>query len=317
MELFGSIFDRRFRKEYLTQASFGENLSVMASELSTVSVESGHPKAAPVVPLGTRDAAAAMTGSRDDDRGTSRIEWVHDQLRDRILTGDLAPGTVISQAALAREFRLSRAPIREALRRLEGEGLVESQHNLRVQIADLSIDDMEEIYASRIAIETLAVRFAVPRLTSADIDEMTRAWTAMRESAEDHDQERWSAEHTRFHLVALAEAGPRLAAQISQLDDHANRYRRLYMTQVTTSWEAILTQDAAIIEAIERGDTDTTVDRWARHVASTALSTIAVVDPTHDARLVRAALQNAMSAGASTCACRPSARTPHRLPAQA
>lgn len=269
-----------------------------------------------VVPTDDRDVAQITATGGDEDRGPSRIEWVHDNLRDRILTGDLAPGTVVSQAALAREFSLSRAPIREALRRLEGEGLVESQHNLRVQIADLSISDMEEIYASRIAIETLAVRYAVPLLTSADAEEMKSAWTAMRKSAEEHDQERWSAEHTRFHLVALGRVGPRLAAQISQLDDHASRYRRLYMTQVTTSWEAILTQDSAIIESIERGETDAAVDRWARHVASTALSTIAVVDPTHDARLVRAALQNALSTGGTSCACTTTGQSPQRSSAQ-
>ncbi|MCA0331372.1 MAG: GntR family transcriptional regulator [Actinobacteria bacterium] len=251
--------------------------------------------AAPVIPL-TSGAVGGRDDAPADDRGPSRIEWVHDQLRDRILTGDLAPGTVVSQAALARELGLSRAPIREALRRLEGEGLVESRHNQRVQIADLSISDMEEIYASRIAVETLAVRFTVPRLTKDDVAEMKRAWTAMRESAEQQDRSRWSVEHTRFHMVALSPVGPRLTAQIAQLDDHAGRYRALYMTQVNASWDSILTQDAAIIDAVESSDLDAVVDRWARHVASTVLSTIAVVDPTHDARLVRAALQNSLSA---------------------
>jgi DNA-binding GntR family transcriptional regulator len=237
-----------------------------------------------------RPASPAGPGEGADH--ASRIEWLHDHLRNRILTGELAAGTVMSQAALARDLGISRSPIREALRRLESEGLIEARHNQRVQIAELSIADMEEIYASRIVLEALALRVTIPELTPAQIGEMREALELMRGSARTTDHEVWSEQHSRFHLTALSGAGSRLWSQILLLDDHARRYRRLYVTQVPTAWQAVLDQDAALLDAIEDGDIDSVVNQWARHLASTALSTIAFVDPSYDARLVRAAIQS-------------------------
>lgn len=251
--------------------------------------------------------SAAAQGVDEDaaSREWSRTESVHDQLRDMILTGEIPPGTVVSQAALARDLGTSRAPIREALRRLEGEGLVESRHNHRVQTADLSLHDMEEIYASRIALEALAVRFAVPQISRETIDGMRGALRDMRESEAAQDHEAWGRHHSRFHTYTLEQAGPRILNQILQLDDHANRYRILYMTQVTSSWSTILNQDSQILDAIEHADVETAVDRWTRHVASTALSTIAVVDPVYDPRLLRAALEGTASAARKATTQRP------------
>jgi DNA-binding GntR family transcriptional regulator len=222
----------------------------------------------------------------------SLVQDVHDRLRNEILTGDLRPGAAVSQAALARKFGVSRSPIREALRRLESEGLVYARHNQRVQIADFSLGDLEQIYASRIVIEALAVRATVAELTADRVAEMTDLLDRMREHARTRDHDQWSELHSRFHLVALSGAQPRLWSQILQLDDHARRYRGLYMTQVPTAWHAILEDDTALLKAVVAGNVDEVVANWARHLAKTALSIIAVTDPLHDARLIRSALVN-------------------------
>ncbi len=243
----------------------------------------------------------------------SRIEWVHDRLRGKILDGELAPGLVISQAALARELGISRSPIREALRRLESEGLIEARHNQRVQIAELSVADMVEVYAARIVLEVLAVRVSIPQLQTADLDEMRDALAIMRDAARDHDHDAWSIHHTRFHLVAFSKAGPRLTSLVLQLDDHSRRYRRLYVTRVTAAWGVVLEQDEAILLAIEDRNIDTVVARWARHLASTVLSTIALIDPAHDPVHVRAALRD-VDAQTGMAGVKTGGRTPDAQP---
>ena len=97
---------------------------------------------------------------------------VHARLRAAILSGEIAEGAVTSQATLAERFGVGRTPLREALRMLQREGLVISQPNHRVRIAELSSEDAEELYIMRIALEAVAIRVTVPVLTSADLAEL-------------------------------------------------------------------------------------------------------------------------------------------------
>src|SRR5271168_3489554 len=87
----------------------------------------------------------------------NNTEIVHSWLRDHILRGELAPGTIISEAELARQFELSRGPVREALRMLEREGLVDGEKNRRPRVSPFSFDDLEGLYALRITNEAFAL----------------------------------------------------------------------------------------------------------------------------------------------------------------
>jgi DNA-binding GntR family transcriptional regulator len=234
---------------------------------------------------GAPDAVAAFSGS-----GQASIALVHDELRRRILHGQLPPGAVLSQAQLAREFGVSRSPVREACRLLEREGLVEARHNYRIRVADFSIDDLEEMYASRIVLETLAVRIKIPTLSSADMSEMGKSLELMRESAQERDYDRFETPHNRFHGFLVRDGGYRIYEQIQQLIDHTQRYRRVYMTQTPVSWDVVIQQDTNILEAIASGDVTSAIEELARHLATTALTTIALVDPSHDPLLVRTAV---------------------------
>src|SRR3954465_5275028 len=91
-------------------------------------------------------------------RDGQHVAMVHDRLRTAILRGDIEAGATTSQAALAKTLDPGRPPLREALRMLQREGLVISEPNRRVRIADLSSDDAEELYIMRIALECVAVR---------------------------------------------------------------------------------------------------------------------------------------------------------------
>ena len=92
---------------------------------------------------------------------------VHAVLRKVILAGELAPGRTLSQVQLAKQYGVSRIPVREALRRLQEEGLVEGERNHRLRVAPLSLTELEALYTQRILLESFGVYYTVPRLDEA------------------------------------------------------------------------------------------------------------------------------------------------------
>ena len=81
----------------------------------------------------------------------------------RSSTGSSPPGAVMSQVALAEELGISRTPLREALRMLQSEGLVEGEPNRRVRVAPMTRTDLEELCVMRVTLEAEAIRLSVPR----------------------------------------------------------------------------------------------------------------------------------------------------------
>src|SRR5579872_2103319 len=105
-------------------------------------------------------------------RPTTAERMVHTILQQRILDGILRPGERIDLDAIARELQVSRTPVRTALRQLESEGLVTIYPHRSVVVSELSADDLEQIYAVRIHLETLAARLAMQNLGDGVADEM-------------------------------------------------------------------------------------------------------------------------------------------------
>ena len=109
-----------------------------------------------------------MTGTGSNGR-RDNVEQVYRRVREAILEGEIAPGAVMSQVALADELGVSRTPLREALRMLQSEGLVDAQANRRVTVRPISATDLEELVVMRVALETEAIRLSVERLQPEDI----------------------------------------------------------------------------------------------------------------------------------------------------
>ena len=101
------------------------------------------------------------------------VRTLADQALDRIETaimkGDLAPGTKISEVLLAKTFGISRGPLREAIRRLEGRGLLEVIPHVGARVVTLSVDDLLEVFDIREALEGMACRLAAERMTDSEI----------------------------------------------------------------------------------------------------------------------------------------------------
>lgn len=208
----------------------------------------------------------------------SDVAQIHERLRRAILSGEIAAGEVTSQLVLSREFEVGRTPLREAIRMLQNEGLVVSEPNRRVRIADFSIDDLEQLYVTRIALETVASRITIGKLGAADIAEMEGLMAQMDHLVE-LEPAAFSRAHAALHARFVAGAGERPKALIAQLFDHAERYRLAFRETAPDRWPERREEHRAIIEAAKAGDPEGLADAMAIHYVRTARGVAEGMDP--------------------------------------
>jgi DNA-binding GntR family transcriptional regulator len=219
---------------------------------------------------------------------------VHHALRQAILRGELPAGSWLSQVQIAKQFSVSRGPVREALRLLQREGLVEAEVNQRARIATFSVEDLEQLYAARIIMEALALSVSVPRFSDDDLAQLGADLEEL-DGLAGVDMEAWEVVHRRFHLGLVAHAGERFRRMIEQNIDHAERYRRVYITQSPRSWSVGAAEHHEIVEACRARDGATAASLLAAHLSRTALTVFMLAAPEHDPAAIRAALAQATS----------------------
>ncbi len=230
--------------------------------------------------------------STETVRDGQNVTVVHDRLRSAILRGEIPPGEATSQVALAKQLGVSRTPLREALRLLEREGLVISQPNRRVRIAQFSIADLEGVYAMRIALEATGIRATVPTLTEEDFAELEGLMAQMDHYIRVGDPMRMDIPHADFHARFVAASGARLTTTVAQLFDHAARYRLAYgAATLPGSYDDRRAEHRSMVEAAVEGDADLTVERLVFHYTHTAMSVITELDPDHSPTVLLAAIE--------------------------
>lgn len=179
--------------------------------------------------------------------------------------GDYPPGFSLRSSELARLNGVSTIPVREAMRRLEAERLVESVANKGVRVALLSASDLADAYQLRTILEVEAVRIAAGRLTSLDRGRAVELRAEMEQRFADGDEAGAYAAHRALHFIVYERTNsPWLVHIISTLWDHTERYRRLGM-QWLQQPESQAAQHDDVIEALFGGDADTAVAALRAH----------------------------------------------------
>ncbi len=183
-------------------------------------------------------------------------------LAERIISGEMEAGTRLRQDHIALEFGASHVPVREAFRRLEAQGLVESEPRRGVRVAGVSLSEVREIAEMRAALEVLALRNAAPHLTRAILEE---AEEANRAGDQAPDVQAWEEANRRFHRLILTPcAMPRLLRTIDDL--HAASARFLF-SGWRAEWETPTDRDhRAILVALRGNDVETAASLLKRHV---------------------------------------------------
>lgn len=162
-------------------------------------------------------------------RPVTAQQVVVDGVRRQVMTGELPPGSAIVQEDLAEKFGVSRVPVREALKRLEGEGVVSYQAHYGFRVTKLDIEELIEVYEMREWLETGLVRASIPRLARENLHVMQDAMRQMADAAGADDIERVGEQNRRFHFQLFEPAGLHRALRtVRQLWDTTDPYRPLY-----------------------------------------------------------------------------------------
>ncbi|NUT57515.1 MAG: GntR family transcriptional regulator [Agromyces sp.] len=196
---------------------------------------------------------------------------IADALRRDILDGVLAPGTRIRQERLAEEYGASRVPVREAIRALEGEGLVTVVANTGAWVSRLSLAECDELYRVRERIEPLLIRMSIPGLGETDAAELARLADAM-ESAADADE--FVRLDRAFHDLTYRGAETlMLGDTVAQLWNRTQAYRRVYSRLfLRHAARAVHHEHHLLVHAIETGDADDAERVLLGHIRRTRLA---------------------------------------------
>jgi DNA-binding GntR family transcriptional regulator len=205
-------------------------------------------------------------GTRDGDAGVR----VAARIRDGILAGEYPPGTRIRQEDVAERFGASRVPVREALRILESEGLVTLVANTGAWVATLTLAECEEIYQMRERLEPLLLRYNVPLLDDAAIDELQLLADAMERS---HDVEQFLRLDRQFHLASYAaDETAVLGEMVLRLWNRTQHYRRAFTRMFRSEGDrSVHHEHQLIVSAIRHRDADEAERVLAGHIRRTRL----------------------------------------------
>jgi len=188
-------------------------------------------------------------------RRSSLVDAVYAEIRRRILDNVYPPGFQALEQALATELGVSRTPLREALIRLQKEGLVEVVPRHGVRVLPVSPTDMKEIYEILSALESLAAELAARRRPSdAELAPLERASRDMARALEADDLDAWAEADERFHRKLVDLSGNRLLVQsVLSFWDRAHRARR-FTLRLRPKPVSSTREQTALIERIRAGD---------------------------------------------------------------
>jgi DNA-binding GntR family transcriptional regulator len=198
----------------------------------------------------------------------TKSDYAYTRLRDGILAGEFEPGEVLQQAMLAKTIGISTTPLREAMRRLMSEGLVELDAHRDARVSSLTAEEARDLLEVRLSLDPLAASLAAQRRTKDDIRRMRETLVQiepLRSNPSVYDLR----SHRAFHsTVYEASHNDLLIATLNGLWDKADRYRRLGL-EIERSQQDRDQKDHehhALCEAVIAGDSETAAAVMLQHI---------------------------------------------------
>jgi len=183
-------------------------------------------------------------------------EMVYEELKMQILTGAIPPGTRMMEVELAREIGVSRTPIREAIRKLEKEGLVTIEPRRGAYASQITTEDMIEILEVRQNMEGLAAYFAASRMKPEQLSELKQTSARYNAAVTEGNMDDMIKYDTKFHRIIVDSCNNKILFQmIEQLQELVLRFRYIYYDDFKRA-ENMPDEHKAILDAIERNDAD-------------------------------------------------------------
>ena len=201
-------------------------------------------------------------------------ESIANAIRNDIMQGIYKSNAPLRQDEIAARFGVSKIPVREALQQLKVEGLVTFFPNRGAVVSSLSSAEVDEIYAMRIALETLALQRAIPHLTIADL---TRAEALLDQLDQEEQVARWSELNWEFHALLYRPANlPRVMNWVSTLHINVARYMTLYLAGMAYQ-AASQAEHRAILAACRQGKIELACEQLRQHLQAAASQLVQVL----------------------------------------
>ncbi len=199
---------------------------------------------------------------------------VFNTLRDAILRGDLEPGERLMEIALANRLGVSRTPIREAIRKLELEGLVVMIPRRGAQVASITQKDLQDVLEVRTSLEELAVRLACERILPEQLDQMREALKTFETALKGTDVAVIARADVDFHdVIFSATENARLVQILNNLREQMYRYRLEYLKDFS-SHERLLQEHKELLAAIEAHDQENAARIIRTHIYNQEINVI-------------------------------------------
>ena len=191
---------------------------------------------------------------------------VYEVLKGAILNGDLKPGESLSLTEISKQLNVSTTPVREALRRLEAQGLVTFSSQKKITVTELSVEELEEFYWIRIPLECRAFSRNFHKLKNAEIEELGRLNKRMCRSEVSAPE--WVRLNRRFHMILYGAANnPVLKGALAWLWDNVTPYLNIYANDRSRVDEAGR-MHAKIIETVKKKRPEEGIKLMEEHLRS-------------------------------------------------
>lgn len=195
---------------------------------------------------------------------------VFNTLRKAILRGELKPGERLMEIQLANKLGVSRTPIREAIRKLELEGLVLMIPRKGAEVAQITEKNMQDVLEVRKALEELSVQLACERITPEQVEEMKMAAEDFRKVLKSGDVTKIAEADVKFHdIIFAATNNQRLITLLNNLREQMYRFRVEYLKQ-KECYPQLLEEHDKLIALISGGNVEEACELMGRHIDNQA-----------------------------------------------
>ncbi|WP_252502061.1 GntR family transcriptional regulator [Sporosarcina sp. Marseille-Q4943] len=213
----------------------------------------------------------------------SAKDYAYFELKELIIRGEMSPNDPIIEEKLASNLEISRTPLREALQRLEWEGLVSRRKNGRLEVASISTSELKELFKIRSALEAIIVVHAAKKATEEDIGRLENCvqMISFLSESERFDEilQYGKAFHNLLYEMSELETSVRI---LRQLNDHIDRYRRLVPFEKKKSRQSGTSDHEKILKLIVQKDFEGVAIAMEEHILKSAEIAIAVVTAYED-----------------------------------
>ncbi|MFC8718085.1 GntR family transcriptional regulator [Kitasatospora sp. NPDC057198] len=200
----------------------------------------------------------------------SKADLAYESLHRAIAEGDLKPGERVNMDELSRALGVSKIPVREAVKRLEADGLLVSRPHAGVTVAAVDVAEMRGVFLAREAIEALVAELAAARITEERLTAVEAVQADMRAALANGELTAMAELNSRFHGLLAEAAGYRVLAELTdQLLLTVRRYR-VTAPLDATSWETVAAEHEALLVAVRARDPRAAADAARLHMRSQA-----------------------------------------------